>query len=115
MLKNPAYAGAYAFDRSRATVRLEHGRKRIVCQMHHRHEQWAVFTSDRREGYISWNVYQNNRALIANNTNAKGDTVRGSVKRGGPRLAGLLHCGHCDSKLLAQYPVPGHATMRWLR
>jgi excisionase family DNA binding protein len=106
MLKNPVYAGAYAYGRSRATVRLEHGRKRIVRQMHHQHEQWAVFIPDHHEGYISWNVYQNNQALIANNTNAKGDIVRGSVKRGGTLLAGLLRCGHCGAKLLVQYPGP---------
>jgi len=106
MLKNPVYAGAYAFGRSRATVRLEHGHKRIVRQRYHQHEQWAVFIPDHHEGYISWNVYQNNQALIANNTNAKGDIVRGSIKRGGALLAGLLRCGHCGAKLLAQYPGP---------
>jgi Recombinase len=86
LLKNPIYAGAYAYGRSRATVRLEQGRKRIVRQKHHQHGQWAVFIPDHHEGYISWDVYQNNQALIANNTNAKGDIVRGSVKRGGALL-----------------------------
>jgi hypothetical protein len=52
-------------------------------------------------------VYQNNRAVIANNTNAKGDIVRRSVKHGGALLAGLLRDGHCRAKLLAQYPGPG--------
>jgi hypothetical protein len=65
LLKNPVYAGAYAYGRSRATVRLEQGRKRIVRQKHHQHEQWAVFIPDHHEGYISWDVYQNNQTLIA--------------------------------------------------
>jgi len=30
----------------------------------------------------------------------------GSVKRRGALLAGLLRCGHCGAKLLAQYPGP---------
>ena len=32
--------------------------------------------------------------------------MRGSVKRVGALLSGLLRCGHCGAKLLAQYPGP---------
>ena len=106
LLKNPVYAGAYAYGRSKATVQLENGRKRIVRHKHHSHEQWTVLIPDRHEGYISWDVYQGNQALIANNANAKGDIVRGSIKHGGALLSGLLRCGHCGGKLLAQYPGP---------
>jgi DNA invertase Pin-like site-specific DNA recombinase len=106
MLKNPVYAGAYAYGRSRVMVRLEQGRKRIVRQKHHQHGQWAVFIPDHHESYIGWDVYQSNQALIANNANSKGDIVRGSVKRGGALLAGILRCGHCGLKLLAQHPGP---------
>jgi excisionase family DNA binding protein len=106
LLKNPVYAGAYAYGRSRVTVRLDHGRKRIVRQKHHQHGQWGVFIPNHHESYIDWDVYQSNQALIANNANSKGDMVRGSVKRGGALLSGLLRCGHCGAKLLAQYPGP---------
>ena len=105
LLKNPIYAGAYAYGRSRATVRLEQGRKRIVRRNHQR-EQWAVFIPDHHEGYISLAVYENNQALLANNANAKGDIVRGSIKRGDALLSGLLRCGHCGGKLLVRYPGP---------
>jgi DNA invertase Pin-like site-specific DNA recombinase len=105
LLKNPIYAGAYAYGRSRATVRLEQGRKRIVRRKHQR-EQWAVFIPDHHEGYISFAVYENNQVLLANNNNAKGDIVRGSIKRGDALLSGLLRCGHCGAKLLVQYPGP---------
>jgi hypothetical protein len=44
--------------------------------------------------------------LIANNANGKGAMVQGSVKRGGALLSGLLRCGHCGAKLVAQYPGP---------
>jgi len=106
LLKNPIYAGVYAYGRSKATVQLEKGRKRIVRCKHHHHEQWTVHIPDHHEGYISWDVYRSNQALIANNANAKGDIVRGSIKRGGALLSGLLRCGHCGGKLLAQYPGP---------
>jgi excisionase family DNA binding protein len=106
ILKNPLYAGAYAYGRSKTTVRIEQGRKRIVRTKHRRREDWAVLILDHHEGYIRWDVYQSNQALIAHNTNAKGAMVRGSVKRGSALLTGLLRCGHCGAKLHVQYPAP---------
>jgi excisionase family DNA binding protein len=69
-------------------------------------ENWEVLITDHHDGYISWNDYQSNQALIANNANGKGAMVQGSVKRGGALLSGLLRCGHCGAKLVAQYPGP---------
>lgn len=106
VLKNPLYAGAYAYGRSKTTVRLENGQKRVVRHRRPRREDWAVLILDHHEGYISWDVYQSNQAVIAHNDNQRGGAVRGSVKHGGALLAGLLRCGHCGARLLAQYPGP---------
>ena len=106
MLKNPVYAGAYAYGRSKTIVRLEAGQKRIRRQVQRRRDDWAVLILDHHEGYIDWDVYQSNQVMIAHNDNAKGSSVRGPIKHGGALLAGLLRCGHCGAKLLAQYPGP---------
>ncbi len=107
VLKNPAYAGAYAYGRSKTTARLEDGQKRISRQKQSRPEDWTVLILDHHEGYIDWDVYRSNQTMIAHNNNARGAVVRGSLKHGGALLAGLLRCGHCGAKLLAQYPGPG--------
>lgn len=107
LLKNPIYAGTYAYGRSKAIVRIEQGRKRIVRTQRLPSEAWAVLIPDHHEGYISWAEYQNNQAVIANNANGVGGMVRGSVKRGGGLLSGLLRCGHCGTKLVIRYPSPG--------
>lgn len=106
MLKNPIYAGAYAYGRSRKVVHLEHGRKRVQRIKHRRSEDWRVLKTDHHAGYIDWDTYQSNQAVIAHNDNAMGDSVRGSVRRGVALLSGLLRCGHCGTKLHAQYPRP---------
>ena len=106
VLKNPVYAGAYAYGRSKTIVRLEDGRKRVSRQAQRRREDWTVLILDHHEGYIEWDVYQNNQTMIAHNDNARSDAVHGSVKHGEALLAGLLRCGHCGAKLLAQYPGP---------
>jgi DNA invertase Pin-like site-specific DNA recombinase len=106
VLKNPIYAGAYTYGRSKTTTRLEAGQKRVFRQKKNRREDWAVLIKDHHEGYIDWDVYQSNQTMIAHNENARGGAVRGPVKHGEALLAGLLRCGHCGAKLLAQYPGP---------
>ena len=107
VLQNPIYAGAYAYGRSKTVVELEGGQKRVRRQVQHRREDWKVLIRDHHEGYIDWEVYQSNQTMIAQNDNAKGSAVRGAIKQGEALLAGLLRCGHCGAKLLAQYPRPG--------
>jgi len=106
VLKNPVYAGAYAYGRSKTMVRLEAGQKRVRRQVQRRREDWAVLILDHHVGYIDWDVYQSNQTMIAHNDNARGNAVRGPIKHGEALLAGLLRCGHCGAKLLAQYPGP---------
>jgi excisionase family DNA binding protein len=106
VLKNPVYAGAYAYGRSKTVVRLEAGQKQVRRQVQRRREDWAVLILDHHEGYIGWDVYQSNQTMIAHNDNARGNAVRGPIKHGEALLAGLLRCGHCGAKLLAQYPGP---------
>lgn len=107
VLKNPVYAGAYAYGRSKTMVRLEDGQKRVHRQVQRGRENWAVLILDHHDGYIDWDTYQSNQTMIAHNENARSAAVRGSVKHGEALLAGLLRCGHCGAKLLAQHPGRG--------
>ena len=107
VLKNPIYAGAYAYGRSKTVRRLEAGQKRVLRQLRRRREEWSVLLLNHHEGYIDWEVYENNQKVIMDNDNSHGDLVRGAIKNGDALLAGLLRCGHCGAKLVAQYPRPG--------
>jgi DNA invertase Pin-like site-specific DNA recombinase len=111
VLQNPMYAGTYTYGRTGAMVRIEEGQRRVVRQLRRKRADWAVLIPDHHEGYISWDIYQSNQTLIAHNENARGGMVRGSVKRGDALLAGLLRCGHCGARLLAQYP--GRTAIRY--
>ena len=42
VLKNPIYAGAYTYGRSKTTTRLEAGQKRVFRQKKNRREDWTV-------------------------------------------------------------------------
>lgn len=106
VLKNPLYAGAYAYGRSKTVRRLEAGQKRVLRQVRRRREEWSVLILNHHEGYIDWDVYERNQKVMTDNDNARGGGVRGAIKKGDALLAGLLRCGHCGAKLLAQYPRP---------
>lgn len=103
ILTNPIYAGAYVFGRSGSRVSLENGHKRVARGFKKERSAWDVLLVDRHDGYISWDEFERNRCLIADNTNSKGMMVRGAVRRGEVLLAGLLRCGHCGRKLHVGY------------
>ena len=104
LLQNPIYAGVYAYGRSKTSVRIENGRKRVVRTRHRPAEDWAVMLPEHHEGYVDWDAYRGNQELMAHNTNGRGGAVRGSVRRGSALLPGLLRCGHCGAKLCVAYP-----------
>jgi excisionase family DNA binding protein len=103
MLTNPIYAGAYAFGRTGSRTTIEAGRKRIVRGFRKHRAAWEVLIPDHHEGYIGWADFERNQRLISDNANGKSFMSRGSVRRGGALLAGLLRCGHCGRKLHVAY------------
>jgi excisionase family DNA binding protein len=103
ILTNPIFGGAYAYRMTATRVRIEDGRKRLLQGNRVEQRNWQVLLLDHHEGYISWDEYQANRSLIAQNANMKGAMVRGSPKCGEALLAGLLRCGRCGCKLYVAY------------
>ncbi len=108
LLKNPVYAGAYAYGRTKTQVRLADGRKQVSRVKRRAMAEWRVLIIDHHEAYIGWDEYQRIQTVIANNAVAHGDAVRGAVRSGQALLVGLLRCGHCGRKLHVEYPSPGH-------
>ena len=103
MLTNPIYAGAYVFGRTGSRITIEAGRKRIVRGFRKDRGDWDVLIPNHHEGYIGWAEFERNQRLISDNANGKSFMSRGSVRRGGALLAGLLRCGHCGRKLHVAY------------
>jgi hypothetical protein len=104
ILTNPIYAGAYAFGRTTSKVSVEQGRKRVRRGVHRPMAQWDVLIKDHHEAYITWDQFQQNQRVIAENATGKGSAaVKGAVRRGELLLPGLLRCGHCGRKLHVSY------------
>ena len=104
ILTNPVYAGAYAFGRTTSRVSVENGRKRIRRGVHRPMAEWDVLIKDHHEPYITWEEFERNLRVIADNATGKGSaTVKGAIRRGELLLPGLLRCGHCGRKLHVAY------------
>jgi DNA invertase Pin-like site-specific DNA recombinase len=114
ILTNPVYAGAYAFGRRNARVKIENGRKRMIRNLHRSWKDWQVLIKDHHEGYITWTEFERNQCLISDNANRQSNMGRGSIRRGEALLAGLLRCAHCGRKLTVSYSGKGGPTQRYV-
>lgn len=104
ILKNPVYAGAYAYGRTQTKLEIDSaGNKKKTMVRFHENSKWKILNKDHHEGYISWSDFERNQKILADNTNMKGMLVKGSVRKGCGLLAGLLRCGHCGQKLRISY------------
>jgi DNA invertase Pin-like site-specific DNA recombinase len=102
-LRNPTYAGAYAFGRTSFRTQIIDGvvhKTRGHCRPR---DEWLVLLREHHDGYISWATYDQHQQLIAENAQMKGMMVRGAVRRGPSLLAGLLRCGRCGRRLHVSY------------
>jgi len=103
ILRDPVYAGAYAFGRTTQQVTLDKGRKRVVKQRHARPEEWQVLLQGHHEAFISWSEYLRNLETLLHNRNQLGEAVRGAARNGKGLLAGLVRCGRCGKKMRVRY------------
>jgi DNA invertase Pin-like site-specific DNA recombinase len=108
ILTNPVYAGAYAFGRTMSKVIVEDGRKRVRRGLRRSQTDWDVLLKDQHEGYITWDKFERNQRVIADNATGKGSAIaRGAARQGELILAGLLRCGHCGRKMYVGYGKSG--------
>ncbi len=103
ILKNPTYAGAFAYGKSRAQTKIVSGRSRKSYGRRVPLDQWTVLIKDHHQGYISWERYMKNLQLLkANSTKAHGAHA-GAPRNGNAMLSGLLRCAKCGLKLSVAY------------
>ncbi len=104
ILKNPSYAGAYVFGRyqsqSRVTATGEIQSRIRPKAM----DAWQTCLKDHHEGYISWDEFLRNQAILERNqTNGEAALLSGPSREGLALLQGLLLCGCCGRRLTVRY------------
>ena len=113
MLKNPCYAGAFAYGKTAVRIRIAEGRARQSSRYRKPHQEWKVLLIGHHPGYISWEEYLENQQRLEDNVASYEGEASGAAKVGAALLSGLLRCGRCGRKLQVVYSgnrgrVPGY-------
>ena len=103
VLTNPAYAGAYAYGKSRRETTLNASGVRGKRIRKLPRSEWQVLIPDHHPGFIDWRTYEANQDRIAQNTRPGPHKAGGAVREGSALLQGLAACGHCGRRLHTHY------------
>lgn len=115
ILKNPAYAGAYAYGKLHRTHLPGEAHKVVTHPLPQ--GDWPVLHPDAFPGYIPWETYQNNQQRLAENA-AGIQWKRGAPRDGLALLQGIAICARCGRLLHVHYThapayVCDHATQQY--
>jgi len=107
-LKNPRYAGAFAYGRYQARRRPDGREVRTPLPR----EQWHTLIRDAHPGYITWADYEDHLRRLHDNGQAYGADRRHGPPREGPALLqGLAVCGRCGGRMTIRYYVSHHEVL----
>jgi DNA invertase Pin-like site-specific DNA recombinase len=102
ILKNPAYAGAFVYGRSRATPRANAPHQRVQKPLPM--DQWKVCHRDKYPAYIDWATFEKIQGMVRDNhSEYDRNQTRGVPRPGKALLHGLVYCGDCGHKMVVQY------------
>jgi len=102
ILKNPAYAGAFVYGRSRwmrtPSNPLANSVKRLPL------EEWKIRVNDKYPAYVDWGSFLKVQEMLKENyAEYDRNKTRGVPRPGKALLHGLVHCGECGHKMVVQY------------
>ena len=95
VLRNPRYAGAFAYGRTRRC-----GLPNASRTEHLGTEDWTVLIQDAHPGYVSWEQYLRNVQTLKGNART---SSQGAAREGAALLQGIALCGVCGRNLIMQY------------
>jgi DNA invertase Pin-like site-specific DNA recombinase len=113
VLRNPVYAGAYAFGKTESRTKVVDGRARKTEGHFKPIETWMVLLRDHHAGYICWEQFERNQAMPGDNAHMKSRMEPKAGRGGRSLLAGLLRCRRCGRMLHVTYSGTGSNVPRY--
>lgn len=114
ILKNPAYAGAFVYGRTK-TVRSGPPPGRPI-QKKLPMDQWRIRVNDKYPSYISWQTYEKIQAMLKDNyAQYDRNKSRGVPRPGSALVHGIVYCGQCGHKMVVQYKTGTRYICNYLR
>jgi DNA invertase Pin-like site-specific DNA recombinase len=103
LLQHPIYAGAYVFGRRSQRIQVVDGRARKTEGHFKPMQNWNVLLRNHHAGYISWEEFEENQNMIAENAHMLSRAARKSARGGRALLTGLARCGRCGRMMRVFY------------
>jgi DNA invertase Pin-like site-specific DNA recombinase len=102
ILKNPAYAGAFVYGRTRTERATDASRR--PRQRPRPRDQWDIVVPDKYPAYLDWPTYEKIQDMLQDNhANYQAQQARGVPRAGQALLHGLVYCSVCGHRLVVQY------------
>lgn len=115
ILRNPAYAGAFVYGKTRSVRSKDPQRARPHSQRRPQ-SQWRVLLKDRYPAYITWETFERIQSMLADNyAEYDRNKSRGVPRDGAALLQGLCYCAECGHKMVVQYKGGSRYLCNFLR
>lgn len=102
ILKNPAYAGAFVYGRSRVIRKSPSAMDTSVKRLPQK--EWKIIVKDKYPAYITWEIFEKIQDMLKDNyAEYDRNKTRGIPRPGEALLHGIVYCGECGHKLVVQY------------
>lgn len=102
VLKNPAYAGAFVYGRTRTVLSKPTAARRTPQRRPM--TEWRIVIRDKYPAYIDWATFEKIQVMIRDNySDYDKNKTRGVPRPGQALLHGLVYCGECGHKMCVQY------------
>ena len=110
LLKNPAYAGAFAYGRRYVDPARQVAGRPASGRIRRSRTEWLVLVKDVCPAYITWEEYERIQATIAENRQKMEErlTRQQAIRSGAALLTGLVRCGLCGHAMRVIYTGYGH-------
>jgi DNA invertase Pin-like site-specific DNA recombinase len=114
ILKNPAYAGAFVYGRTRSVPRADDPEECVQKPLPM--AEWKVCIRDKYPPYIGWDTFERIQGMIRDNhSEYDRNKSRGVPRPGKALLHGIVSCGECGHKMVVQYKKGPRYLCNYLR
>jgi hypothetical protein len=105
ILKNPAYAGAFAYGRRTSEPTKQIPGRPATGRLRRPRTEWIALVKDVYPAYISWEEHERIQQKIEENQQKMREqmTRKGGIRHGAALLTGLVRCGKCGHAMVVAY------------
>lgn len=113
MIRNPTYAGAYAYGKTRFIPQNAAPHKRRKQRIDQ--DQWKVLLQNHHPPYVTWDQFMKIQETLENNhAEYSRKQSSGVPRQGAALLQGIVYCARCGHQMTVQYHQRGQYLCNYL-